>query len=320
MTLTPFQKKLCNALQNGPLATARPFEEIAKILGSDEAAVISETRKLIEIGIIRRITATINYRAMGKTSSLVTAHVDEQQLPSVVAAVNLLFGVSHNYLRDHYYNVWFTLQAASDEQIESIVGKLSTDSGIEFYSLPVVQTFKLDVHFDAESDGQSLLSCKEKIVPAEGTEVLLNSHETAIIKKIQQNLEIVPEPFAWDPDSLKIIQSLIEKGVIRHIAAVVDYRKLGFNANAMFACMVEDERVTEVGRQLAESNNVSHCYQRTTFPGWPYNLFGMMHGHSMEQREKIADDFTSHHKIRHFALLKTLKEFKKEPVKVNFES
>jgi DNA-binding Lrp family transcriptional regulator len=314
MILTEFQKKLCNALQIGPLATERPFEEIAKMLGSDEASVISETKTLLEIGIVRRISATINYRALGNVSSLITAHVEESQIPAVSAEVNRLFGVSHNYLRDHYYNLWFTLQAASDEQIETEINKLRADTGIEFHSLPGVQTFKLDVHFDAESDGKSLLPCKEKLLPVEGADVSLSNQEKAVIRKLQHSIEIAGRPFA--PDELKIITDLTDKGVIRHIAAVVDYRRLGFNANAMFACAVEENRIGETGRQLANSNNVSHCYQRKTFPGWPYNLFGMMHGQSMEQLEQIIDDFTSDQNIRQFALLKTLKEFKKEPVRI----
>jgi DNA-binding Lrp family transcriptional regulator len=313
MTLTSFQKKLCNVLQNGLPVAARPFDEIAKQLGSDETAVIAETKKLIEAGIVRRISVTFNYRALGKESALVAAHIEESQLPSVAAAVNELVGVSHNYLRDHYYNLWFTLQAASEEQIELIVDKLSADSGFDFHSLPAIQTFKLDVRFDAESDGKSLLPCDESILAIECIEKLvpLTNEEKVILKTLQHNLEIVSEPF---PNALPVIQGLFDKGLIRRIAAVVDYHTLGFNANAMFACAVEDEHITEVGQQLAALNNVSHCYQRRTFPGWPYNLFAMMHGRSMEQLEQIVNDFTSNQKIQHFVLLKTLKEFKKKPV------
>ena len=297
-----------------PLATERPFYEIAKMLGSDEAGVISETKTLIEIGIVRRISATINYKALGNVSSLVTAHVEESQISSAAAAVNRLFGVSHNYLREHYYNLWFTLQAASYEQIDTEIQKLRADTGLEFHSLPAVKTFKLDVHFDAESDGKSLLSCDEKLLPAEGADIVLNNREKEIIKKLQHSIQIVPRPFT--SDELLIITELIDKGVIRHISAVVDYRKLGFNANAMFACATEQERIAEAGKAFSALNNVSHCYQRKTFGGWPYNLFGMMHGQSMEQLESIIEDFTSAQKIKQFAILKTLKEFKKEPVKI----
>jgi DNA-binding Lrp family transcriptional regulator len=316
MTLTPFQKKLCNVLQNGLPITAKPFTQIADKLGSDEATVLAETKILIARGIIRRVSATVNYKVFGKTSTLVTAHIVQRQLDSVVAAVNKLEGVSHNYLRDHFYNLWFTLQGDSNNQIESIIAKLSSDTGAEFHSLPAVQTFKLDVRFDAESDGKSLLPFEEGISIPKCTKAFLNKEEKNIVTKLQQNLEIAAEPFSSARTSVQAIQNLINKGAIRRIAAVVDYRNLGFTANAMFACTVEGARIAELGGRLAELNNVSHCYRRQTFIGWPYNLFGMMHGRDMEQIAGVAASFVSLEEIKEFVLLKTLKEFKKKPVSV----
>ena len=314
--LTKLQGQLCNLLQKGLPICSNPFAQIAKEMGCDEDTVLKQTNELKKTGVIRRITAIINHRTLGMAGTLVAAHIPQDNLLEVAEAVNAIENVSHNYLRKHYYNLWFTLQAKSDKRIEEILLNLSARFKIDFYSLPTERIFKLDVRFDAESGGKSLLSCEGKILAAEDTEkteIHLNKEEKAILSKLQQNLEIVSEPF---PNSLQVIQNLISKGVIRRIAAVVDYHKLGFTANAMFVCLVEDERIAEVARQLAGSNNVSHCYQRKTFPGWPYNLFGMMHGQDMEQVEKVVDDFTSHQKIRHFALLKTLKEFKKKPVKI----
>lgn len=322
MNMLLFQKKLCNALQNGLPIVARPFAHIAEQLGCDEAAAIAETKNLITIGVIRRISAAINYRILGRVSALVAGHVEEQKLDSVVAAVNRLEGVSHNYLRDHFYNLWFTLQSDSESQAASILAGLSADAATAFHWLPAIRTFKLDVRFDAESDGTSLLPCEEMPATAESKEstvVCLREDEKAIITQLQKNMKIVPEPFALTQNSaenLPIIQNLIDKGVIRRIAAVVNYRELGFFANAMFVCVVEDQRVEEVGGRLAASNNVSHCYQRKTFQGWPYTLFGMMHGKSMEQLEQVAAAFCSQEKITQFALLKTVREFKKKPVSI----
>ncbi len=314
--LTKLQGRLCNLLQKGLPICSSPFNEIAKELHSDEDTVLKQTSELKKTGVIRRITAIINHRTLGMAGTLATSHIPEENLQKVIQAVNAIEGVSHNYLRKHYYNLWFTLQAKSVKQIEKTLSNLSTRFNLNFYSLPVERIFKLDVRFDAESGGKSLLPCEGRILAAENTEkteIQLNKEEKAILSKLQQNLEIVSDPF---PNSLQVIQNLIRKGVIRRIATVVDHRKLGFAANAMFVCLVEDEHIAEVGRQLAVSNNVSHCYQRKTFPGWPYNLFGMMHGRDMEQLEKIVDDFTSHQKIRQFALLKTVKEFKKKQVNI----
>ena len=315
MNLTPFQKRLCNVLQNGLPVVERPFDAIAVQLGSDETIVCAEIKNLFAIGVIRRISATVDYKALGKVSVLVTAHVDPQKLSQIVAVVNLLDGVSHNYLRDHFYNLWFTLQGDSEDRIGLILAKLTAETGLVFHSLPAVETFKLDVRFDAESDGVSLL-------PYAGNDdsrwggvlpVRLDDGEKAILSKFQQNIEIVSEPFAND---LQVMHRLIDKGVVRRIATVVNYRMLGFAANAMLVCTVEDDRSVEVGRRLAASTNVSHCYHRRRFLDWPYNLFGMMHGRDMQQLATVATEFVSREKIRCYAILKTLEEFKKRPVKI----
>ena len=147
--LTPLQKRLCNILQEGLPVCPRPFAEIAKLLDSTERIILREIRELKRKGLIRRLGAVINYRALGKVSTLVTSHVPDEDVPEVTAVINSLPGVSHNYLRKHHYNLWFTLQANSQAEIETTLLELSSRFGTEFYNLPVEQSFKLDVRFDA---------------------------------------------------------------------------------------------------------------------------------------------------------------------------
>ena len=135
--LTKFQKRLCNVLQNGLPICSEPFADLAKSLDSDEETVLREIAELKNAGVIRRIGAVINYRALGRTSTLVAAHIPESNLQEVTEAVNSLDDVSHNYLRSHYYNLWFTLQAQTAEQIEVMLSNLSARFGVKFHSLPV---------------------------------------------------------------------------------------------------------------------------------------------------------------------------------------
>jgi DNA-binding Lrp family transcriptional regulator len=320
LRLTKFQKQLCNALQKGLPICWRPFAEMAKDLHSDEAQVLQQTRQLKDLGLIRRISAIVNHRALGLTSTLVAAHVPEQNLPEIVEAVNSLDGVSHNYSRGHHYNLWFTLQAKTPEQIRDTLLNIGGRFGVDFHSLPVKRVFKLDVKFDAESQGQALLQQIQITPEAEPAE--LNENEKLILSKLQNNLEIVEEPFAFlcgeglaKENILKITAELIDKGVIRRIAAVVDYRKLGFVANVLFAGEVPQERIVSAGKKLARFAVVSHCYERQTFEDWPYNLFAMMHGRSMGQIQRVINKFTEAEKIKSFQLLPTAAEFKKQPVK-----
>lgn len=318
--LTKLQKRLCNALQNGLPACERPFAEIAKDLNTGEEEVLQQTLKLKNAGIIRRIGAILNYRALGIKSTLVAAHVPQKNLQKVTKTVNSLEGVSHNYLRVHYYNLWFTLQAQTAKQIDSALKGLSSRFSIDFHSMPVVRSFKLDVRFDAESAGGKLLGDAEQI--QKGRIVDLDGNQKMMLSRLQRDLDITATPFAFlcndalgIRDVVGIMTELVNKGVIRRITAVVDYRKLGFVANALFAAQVPNRKVVAVGTALARLSIVSHCYKRKTFAGWPYNLFAMMHSKNMSQIQRAINEFTQAEGIDSFQLLPTTAEFKKQPVK-----
>ena len=321
--LTQLQKQLCTRLQQGLPVCERPFDKIADYLGENVEYVLEQISQLKSEGIIRRFRAIINHRALGKSGTLFTAHVPEEKLHEVTESINSLPGVSHNYLREHFYNLWFTLQAQSNTEIEKILTELRELFAIEFHSLPVVRTFKLNVRFDI-TDNKKDTQNKAVSKPKDET-VLLNEDEKNILSKLQNELEITETPFSFlcdekltIEDVLRIIRTLIEKGVIRRIAAVIDYRQVGFKANALFACKVPQEKIIEAGEKLAGSELVSHCYERKTFEGWPYNLFAMMHSKSMEEIQKQVKNFIETQKIKSYALLPTVTELKKEPVRHKF--
>ena len=322
MRLTKLQRQLCDALQEGLPICSRPFDDLAKYLDSDEETVLQQIEELKKAGVIRRIRALINYRALGKTSTLVAAHIPQENLQEVTEAINALSGVSHNYLRSHYYNLWFTLQAESVEQIDVALSNLSGRLGIGFYSLPVRRAFKLDVRFDTE--GQ-LLSQDVGQAP-KGETVELDENQKRILSKLQDELDLTGEPFDFlcsevleKQEVLRIIAELIDKGVIRRIAAVLDHHKLGFVANVLFACEVPQDKIIEAGERLARFGIVSHCYERKTFENWPYNLFAMMHGRSMGEIQHVINKFVEAENIDSFELLPTAAELKKQPVKHQFD-
>ncbi len=118
---------------------------------------------------------------------------------------------------------------------------------------------------------------------------------------------------------MKIIRKLIEKGVIRRIAAVIDYKEVGFNANVLFACEVSEDRIIETGEKLASLEIVSHCYERKTFDRWSYNLLGMLHAQSMDEIKTKVNEFIETEKINSYQLLPTISELKKEPVQHIFQ-
>jgi DNA-binding Lrp family transcriptional regulator len=322
MRLRKLQKQLCNVLQDGLPICPKPYDDLAKYLNNNEETILQEIRELKESGVIRRICALINSLALGMTGTLVAAHIPEENLQEVAEAVNSLENVSHNYLREHYYNLWFTLQAESPKQIEVTVSNLSGRFGIDFYSLPIERVFKLDVRFDVEGEGQMPGDIEQ--IPKSKT-VELNEDEKQILWKLEDDLDVISEPFDFlcsegleTEGVLRIIQGLIDKGVIRRIAAIVDHRKLGFVANILFCSEVPRNRIVEAGEALARFGAVSHCYERKAVEDWPYNLFAMMHGKSMGEIQHVINKFAESEKIDSFELLPTAVELKKQPVKHRF--
>ena len=336
LSLTKFQKKLCNVLQEDLPICWQPFDDLAKYLGTDEKTLLREIKQLKKLGIVRRMHALINYHTLGLTSTLVAAHVPADCLQAVAEAVNALENVSHNYLRQHHYNLWFTLQARNTQDIDLTLSNLSGRFDIDFYSLPVERVFKLDVRFDAESEGTTAdgllqdvtniqkapFSRSDTLDPAQAGTVELNENQKRILSELQEELHLTSEPFAFlcseglgQEDLLRTIQELIDKGVIRRIAAVIDHRKLGFVANVMFAGQVPQDSIVQAGESLARFGIVSHCYERRTFEDWPYNLFAMMHARSMGEIQHVINRFVESEKIDSFELLPTAKELKKQPVK-----
>ncbi len=322
LRLTKLQKQLCTVLQDGLPICKRPFDDIARFMGITEQTVLQQTTKLKKMGVIRRLDALINYRTLGLSSTLVAAHIPQESLPEVTAAVNSLENVSHNYLRTHYYNLWFTLQTGSPEEANIALANLSARFGLDFHSLPIEHIFKLDVRFDPDNLNELLDSTPQ---PPTREIVRLSDSEKLILAKLQNDLQVIPRPFDFlcskdqtIEDILRILTKLIDKGVIRRIAAVVDHHKLGFVANVLFVAKVSPDRIVEAGNALARFGIVSHCYQRRGFENWPYNLFAMMHSRSMGEIQRIIDKFTQSQKIDSFELLPTAAELKKQPLKYRF--
>ncbi len=324
--LSAFEKRLCNQLQTALPIAERPFAILACILNSSEAEVLRCTHRLVKRGIIRRLGVSINWRATGKASVLVTAHIEKGDLRKVVSAVNKLQGVSHNYLREHYYNLWFTLRADSQKDLTIILKKLSKRFGVEFHRLPVVQTFKLDARFDAASRGKRLLPEEVERRTEDRGRITIGKIDERILNGLQGGLKVVKRPFDFISGSSKLttvkdklkvygglirITNMIQNGIINRLGAMVNHNKLGFTANAMFACKAEKSRVIKIGKKLAALQIVSHCYERKIFKGWPYNIFAMMHGSKMTDIQKTVERFVKKEGIKSFALLPTAAKFKK---------
>lgn len=142
-------KKILNSIQKEFPVAAEPFKVIAERVGITEDEVLKRISKLKQEGIIRRIGAVFDSRKMGFVSTLCTARVPEEKLKAFVEAVNSYAGVTHNYRRNHEYNVWFTFIAPDEETLEKFLAEIRDRTGvIDIISMPAVRTFKIDASFE----------------------------------------------------------------------------------------------------------------------------------------------------------------------------
>jgi DNA-binding Lrp family transcriptional regulator len=147
-SLDELDRAILNEIQSHFPIVARPYAEVGARVGASEAEVLARVMAMTEAGIIRRLGANFTSRKLGYTSTLCAVRVEPDSLDHFVTMVNRYPGVTHNYLRRHRYNVWFTLIAESEERLQQILTEISRVSGVaEILSLPAQEIFKIKVDF-----------------------------------------------------------------------------------------------------------------------------------------------------------------------------
>lgn len=144
-----------------------------------------------------------------------------------------------------------------------------------------------------------------------------------VIRALQGEFPLVPEPYKVLAEGIGIseelflerVQAMSEDKKIRKMGAVLRHREVGFKANVLVAWVAPRERLDEIARQMAAHSAVTHCYDRNTAPGWPYNLYTMVHGCSREECERIAEDLGRETGLTEKAMLYSKHEWKKTSMK-----
>jgi len=300
----------------------RPFAVIAEELGSDEEHIIQLIKEEKKNKIIRQISPIFDTKRLGYSSSLVSFKVRREDIDSAVEIINAHPGVSHNYERDHTFNIWFTLAVAPDSQLglKKTVDILAKETkAVEFIMLPTLKLFKIAVKLNTTGKDAK----KEKVAKPNRKQIELTELHHRVIALSQYDIPIVAEPFKVVVEELgigydeffTILNELKDAGVMRRFAGILNHRKAGFNANAMVVWDVDEEKGEEIGKKAAEFSAVSHCYLRPKYPNWPYNLFTMVHGKTTKETNGIIKEMAN--EIEHFSRrpLYSTREFKKVRIK-----
>ncbi|MFH1152567.1 MAG: Lrp/AsnC family transcriptional regulator [Pseudomonadota bacterium] len=147
-SIDAIDRTLINRIQTSFPIHPRPFEIIAKDLGLTQSDVINRINRLKDRGIIRRIGGNFSPDRLGYTSTLCAASVPEEKVELFTAIVNSYSGVTHNYLRENAYNIWFTFIATTREEIETNLEEISVRTGIkDILNLPATHVFKISAQF-----------------------------------------------------------------------------------------------------------------------------------------------------------------------------
>ena len=142
-------RSILNEIQSDFPISPRPYRDLGKRLNLSEKEILDRVKALKAEGIIRRIGGNFNSKLLNYKSTLCAAKVPEKKLEEFVLAVNQNPGVTHNYLRNNEYNVWFTFIAASTAEIEKALQEIRKATGVnEILNLPALRTFKIKVDFE----------------------------------------------------------------------------------------------------------------------------------------------------------------------------
>ena len=322
-------KELLNEIQwTFPLVT-RPFDAIAKKFDTTPEIIKEKLNNLKEIGVLRQLSAIFDTRKLGYTSSLVAMEIEHDKLEYVASQINRHPGVSHNYERDHQFNLWFTLAVPPGADLNSELEKFNVLKGIKkVRKLPTLQLFKIGVKLDMVDDK------KHEVAPTEEKKEIKNikfeptEDDKDFIRELQKDMAIIDEPFVKAANNLGITEDeLFSKmkhyeslGVLRRFAAILRHRQVGFTANGMIVWKVPEDRITSVGETLGSFPQVSHCYERPTYDDWPYNVFSMIHCKTHDEAYDVAKTIQNQIDVNEYKILFSSREFKKTRVEYFVEN
>jgi DNA-binding Lrp family transcriptional regulator len=293
-------KRLMNLLQSSFPLDPEPFALVASEAEMELEDVLVRTQRLLDERIIREITPIFDTRALGYESMLVAAKVDADHPQRAAQIVNSHPGVSHNYLRTHDFNLWFTIATPPDSEL-GLAGTLDVlmrETGAEsMRQLPTLTLFKINMNLEMEKGTDALAAAVDASPPRELEAQPYDERDIAVIRTLQGPMSAVERPYdeaaaevgMSTDELLEHLRGMVDRKILRRVAAILFHRRAGFSANGMGVWKVPEDEIMKTGRHMASFRGISHCYQRPTYEDWPYSVFTMAHGRSKEECDAILD-------------------------------
>ena len=316
-------KEILNEIQWTFPLVAQPYHDIAKKFSITPEAIKERLIQLKKIGVLRQLSAIFDTRKLGYKSSLIAMEIEADKLDFVAKQINRHPGVSHNYERNHQFNLWFTLAVPPGSDLKTEVDKIKKLEGIKKVRLlPTIKLFKIGVKLDIVEEKKHEIKPSEEKKKIRDIKFVATEEDKEFIRELQKDLDIVDRPFLNAAKKIGMTEEQIfeklkhyeEIGVMRRFAAILRHRDVGFVANGMIVWKVPEERITEVGEKLGAFPQVSHCYQRPVYADWPYNVFSMIHCKSQDEAQEMAKTIQNQINVDEYRILFSAREFKKTRV------
>jgi DNA-binding Lrp family transcriptional regulator len=322
-------REILNEIQWSFPLVAEPYKALAEKFQITNEEMKKRITNLKSAGVLRQLSAIFDTRKLGYKSSLVAMAITPEKLEHVANQINRHPGVSHNYERNHEYNLWFTLATPPGTDLKTEVDKFSKLPGIlKVRLLPTIKLFKIGVKLDMVDEKKQEIAPTEQKKKIKDVKFTPTEDDKEFIRQLQKDLPVIDRPFLAPAQALGMTESTVfeklqyyeEIGVMRRYAAILRHRDAGFTANGMIVWKVPEEKIEPVGEKLGAFPQISHCYQRPVYADWPYNVFSMVHCKSISEAEDMAKDIQKHIQVDDYKILFSSREFKKTRVEYFTES
>ncbi|MCQ2092074.1 MAG: Lrp/AsnC family transcriptional regulator [Fibrobacter sp.] len=355
--MTELEQQILDIIQDGFPIVERPYAAIAEQLGGvTEQQVFEAVENLRTSGVIRRIGGVYDTKRLGLVSRLCAGRVPESdldfdgatdrpqtELEKFAAAVMDVPAITHNYVRSHEYNVWFTVIAENESALQSVIDKLIRETALhDVHSMPAKKMFKINTVMgkaaDTKQEAGRTMEHRENMERRDNSgksaEIApsLTEMDKARIRLLSGNLPHSLTPFT------DLFQGVILSGAknletilgearadlsskrMRRFGAVLRHQQAGFPCNAMVCFDVGASGkfimdASAAGAVLAANPHVSHCYERPPFDGFPYNVYAMFHAQTPEELSQFVGEVATALENPEFAVLHSVRELKKTSYK-----
>ena len=298
--MTELEQLLLSVVQDAFPLEERPYQVLAEQLASDEQSVFAAVENLRQSGIIRRIGGVYDSKALGFISRLCAGNVPESALDAFAAAVNKIPAITHNYVRSHEYNVWFTVIAQSEAEIQKIVNDVCAKTELHnVHILSATEKFKINTVMGGSAAPVIRKNTCVRSKPMAGA-------DRARIRIACDDIPHTLTPFKdWGVSCDELREDLALKRM-RRFGAILRHQEAGFAYNAM-VCF----NAANGGDILAQKPYISHCYERPAFEGFPYTLYAMMHAQSTEELDRQIKEAAESIGNPDYVFLHSVRELKK---------